>query len=286
MRRFLSIVLILLLLTTSVSAAGGYPKIVDDAGLITDSAESSLSAQAERISDTYGVDVVIVTVYSLDGESAQDYADDYFDYNGYGIGADYSGILLLISMEYREWAISTCGETIYALTDYGIQDIFYSISGYLAENRYFDAFDAYLDALDPYFAAYAEGSPIGGYYEEYDGPGTYIPGTQEDIVYYDEQPRNLGWYLKKFFIALVIGVIAAGVTLLIMRGQMNTARAQRDAANYTKNGSARITRHQDMFLYSRTQRTRRQESSSGGGGGSSVHRSSSGRSHGGGHGKF
>lgn len=287
MKRVITTILcLILILVHPVSAYASLPRIVDNADLLTADEEMYLENKAAHLADTYQMDVVIVTVYSLEGKSSEAYADDYFDYNGYGIGSDYSGVLLLLSMEYRDWAISTCGETIYALTDYGIQDVFYSISGYLSEDRYFDAFDAYLDALDPYFAAYADSSPIDGYYEGYDGPGTYIPGTQEDIVYYDEQPRNLSWYLKKFFIALIIGVIAAGVTLLIMRGQMNTARAQRDAANYTKNGSARITRHQDMFLYSRTQRTRRQESSSGGGGGSSVHRSSSGRSHGGGHGKF
>ena len=253
MRRFLSIVLVLLLLTTSVSAAGGYPKIVDDAGLITDSAESSLSVQAERISDTYGVDVVIVTVYSLDGESAQDYADDYFDYNGYGIGADYSGILLLISMEYREWAISTCGECIRYFSDWELDQLFDSMSYDLSNGRYEDAFSTYLDELDASLASETSGDS----------------GGSTSIV-------------QKVLISLLIGAIVAGIALGIMRSNMNTAKRQRNAGSYLVDGSFHMYRQLDIFLYSRTSRTRKEQQSSGG----SVHRGSSGRSHGGRSGRF
>lgn len=252
MRRLLSILLILLLLTTSVSAASGYPKIVDDADLITDSAESVLASQAEQIADTYGVDVVIVTVYSLDGESAQDYADDYFDYNGYGIGGDYSGILLLISMEYREWAISTCGNCIRYFSDWELDQLFDSMSYDLSNGRYEDAFSTYLDELDASLASQTSGNS----------------GEPTSIV-------------QKVLISLLIGAIVAGVALGIMRSKMNTAKRQRNAGNYLVDGSFHMHRQLDIFLYSRTTRTRKEQSSGG-----SSHRSSSGRSHGGRSGRF
>jgi uncharacterized protein len=253
MRRLLSTILILLLLTTVVSAAGGYPKIVDDADLITDSAESILAAQAELITDTYSVDVVIVTVYSLDGESAQDYADDYFDYNGYGIGPDYSGILLLISMEYREWAISTCGDCIRYFSDWELDQLFDSMSYDLSSGRYEDAFSAYLDELDACLASETSGDS----------------GGSASIV-------------QKVLISLLIGAIVGGIVLGVMRSNMNTAKRQRNAGNYLVNGSFHMYRQLDIFLYSRTTRTRKEQQSSGG----SVHRSSSGRSHGGRSGRF
>ena len=56
---------------------------------------------------------------TLDGAVPQDYADDFFDYNDYGMGEDKSGILFLITMSERKWCISTHGEAIQIFTDAG-----------------------------------------------------------------------------------------------------------------------------------------------------------------------
>ena len=278
----------LLLFSTSLPVAASSPKIIDDAGLLTPEQVDLLEAKATALVDEYQMDVVIVTVWSLDGKSSEAYADDYFDYNGYGIGEEFSGILLLLSMEYRDWAISTCGETIYALTDYSIQSVFSQISSYLAADEYYNAFNCYLDALVPYFKSYKAGDPIDGYAGEYSGPGIYTPGASDDTVYYDELKYTPNWYGKKILTALLAGTVVATIALGIMRSQMNTARQQRGATSYMNSGSYNLKIQRDMFLYSNVRKVRRQESSSGGsrGGGSSVHRSNSGRSHGGGHGKF
>ena len=42
------------------------------------------------------MDAVIVTINNLEGESPQNYADNYYDYNGYGLGNEESGLILLI----------------------------------------------------------------------------------------------------------------------------------------------------------------------------------------------
>lgn len=263
------------------------PKIIDNADILTDTEEALLEDKAQSLVTEYSMDVVILTIETLSGQISSDYADDYFDYNGYGIGPDYSGVLLLLSMDEREWAISTCGQTIYALTDYGIQQLFSSIAGYLSEDRYYEAFDRYLNELPYYFKAYQSGKPIDGYRDPYDGPGSYEPVPGDGIVYYPEPEKGFGDYAMMFLISLAIGSAAGGITLLVLRGQMNTARAQSDAQNYMIPGSYNLKRYQDIFLYSNVSRQRKPEhNSSGGGGGSSVHTSSSGRSHGGGRGGF
>lgn len=263
------------------------PKIIDNADILTDTEEALLEDKAQSLVTEYSMDVVILTIETLSGQISSDYADDYFDYNGYGIGPDYSGVLLLLSMDEREWAISTCGQTIYALTDYGIQQLFSSIAGYLSEDRYYEAFDRYLNELPYYFKAYQSGKPIDGYRDPYDGPGSYEPVPGDNIVYYPEPEKGFGDYAMMFLISLAIGSAAGGITLLVLRGQMNTARAQSDAQNYMIPGSYNLKRYQDIFLYSNVSRQRKPEhNSSGGGGGSSVHTSSSGRSHGGGRGGF
>lgn len=61
------------------------PRLVDRADLLSELEEEELEARLDEISERQQADVVVVTVNSLDGKSAQDYADDFYDYNGYGI---------------------------------------------------------------------------------------------------------------------------------------------------------------------------------------------------------
>ena len=133
---FLALVLTVLAVSAisalPVSAAGGLPRLVDIADLLSDSEEADLSYILDEISERQQVDIVVVTVDSMEGETAMVYADDFYDYNGYGFGNERDGILLLVSMEERDWYISTTGYGITAITDAGreyISEIFVSDLG-------------------------------------------------------------------------------------------------------------------------------------------------------------
>ena len=112
---FFSVCLIILMLSPAALAASD--AIVDEADLLTQEQEDDLAGLALSIRNTYNMDVVVVVVSSLDGKTSQEYADDYYDYNGYGIGDDCSGVLFLLAINDRDYAISTCGEAIDALSD-------------------------------------------------------------------------------------------------------------------------------------------------------------------------
>ena len=264
------------------------PCVVDDAGLLSDQEEVLLAQKAEELRNTYKMDVVILTVESLDGKSSMAYAEDYYDYSGYGIDAKRSGTLFLLAMDEREWYIDTSGDAIYALTDYALLELEELVLPYLRDGDYYGAFDAWLHGLDGYFSAYASGAPVDGFVPEedkYNGHDeTVYPDADEQ--YYGEL-SSVNW-----LISVIVGLVAAGVTLLIMRASMNTKRRANSAGAYMKPGSYQLRVRNDIFLYSQVSKTRKESSSgsSGGssrsGGGSSVHRSSSGRSHGGRGGKF
>ena len=281
----LSVFLILLCLAFSLAVpvwAIGSP-VVDFADLLTDEEETHLENKAQAIVSQYDMDVVILTVDSTRGKNIRDFADDFYDDNGYGIGGDYSGVLFMLAMDTREWYISTCGDGIFAVTDYGVQTLFSSVAGLLSYDDYFSAFDRYLDELEHYYEEFSKGEPLDGYAGNYDGPGTYEPDYSGDIIYYERPPRSTGSILV---VSLLIGVIVGGITLLIMRSGMKTAKRQNGAAHYLKN-DVRITKAHHHYLYSRTTRTAKSEYKGGGsGGGSHVHSSSGGRSHGGGGGRF
>ena len=82
--------LILLALVCVVSCitvfAASKTRFVDNADLVLDYQESEIESKLDKISDKYNMDFVVVTVPSLDGKTSEAYADDYFDYNGYGGG--------------------------------------------------------------------------------------------------------------------------------------------------------------------------------------------------------
>ncbi|MBQ7346272.1 MAG: TPM domain-containing protein [Oscillospiraceae bacterium] len=261
MKKILSFAICLILLAVMVipvMAAGGYPKIVDEAGLLTYDQVSILEDMAQDLVDRYGIDVVILTVDDHYGDITT-FADDYFDDNGYGVGNDASGVLFVLSMEDRDYAFSTCGDAIPALTDYGMDQLFDEISDELADDCFYDAFYEYLDQLDYYFQCYEDGEPV------------------------DRTVSVLDIIMKIGF-ALAIGLIVAGLIVGVMCGSMNTTRRQKGAQSYVSPGSYDLYHMHDAFLYSNVTKVRKQSSSSSGG--SSTHRSSSGRTHGGSRGKF
>lgn len=278
-RSIFSVLLILaLLLTFTVNASATEPDapwVVDNAGLLSSEETASLTRKIQTLRDRLELEIVIVTTYGTGDKDVQQYADDFYDINGYGYGDADSGILLLLDMQAREWYMSTCGEAIYIFTDYGLYLLGEEILPWLSSGDYYNAFCVWLEALPEYVDAYRSNSIIDGYVQ----PDEYESPYGEDIVYYDSPGIE-----NPFPIALVIGLVAAIIVILIMRAQMNTARLQSGAVDYLKDGSFHLRQRSDMFLYSRVSRTAKPQNTSSGG--SSVHRSSGGVSHGGRGGRF
>ena len=247
----------------SVSSAAGKKSVIDDAGLIKASDEKELDKKIKNIQkDKF--DVVILTVKSLDGKSAQDYADDYYDNNDYGLDNEKSGVLFLVSKGDRKYHISTKGAGIKAFTDYGIGRIKEEIKPYLSDGDYFNACDEFLNITKDFVKAYKDGTP-------YDTDNPY----NEEID-----------YVILEVIALVIAFVIALISVGIMRLRMNTAKLKGTAMEYIKKGSFKLTSEKDIFMYSTVTKTAKPKDNDNSAGGSTTHVSSSGSEHGGGGGSF
>lgn len=260
-KRVMIVFFTLIFFIASLAAVFAYndrelPLLVDDADLLTDREEKSLNSKLERISEDQECEVAIVTVYSLDGKTATEYADDFFDYNGYGYGDDDDGILLLISMEYSDWAITTYGYAITAFTDAGLDYMADEFLPYLSDGDYKEAFSRYAELCDELLIQAKSGSP-------YDG-------------------RKALGFTPRILISLGVGVIFAFIITGIMKGKLKSVRFQPAAASYVRKDSLNIRVSKDLFLYTKVDRRARPKNTSG----STTHRSSSGRSHGGSSGKF
>lgn len=249
-------------------------KVVDEADLLTDSEESALEEKILEIIEKYDYeyDIVIVSADSTDGKSVTAYADDFYDYNGYGYGSYYNGVMFLLNMEGRDWYISTCGKGITVFTDYGIDQIGNTVLPYLKNGDYYDAFEEFADEADRYINKYeTDGKP-------YDKYGSSSPRQSLAEEY---------GYGSLFLTSLVTGLIIALIVCLIMKAQLKTAVKQFGAKSYIKPGSLNVSYSRDIYLYKNVTKHKIESSSGrGSGGGSSIHTSSSGRSHGGGGGKF
>ena len=247
----------------SVSSAAGKKSVIDDAGLIKASDEKELDKKIKNIQkDKFAV--VILTVKSLDGKSAQDYADDYYDNNDYGLDNEKSGVLFLVSKGDRKYHISTKGAGIKAFTDYGIGRIKEEIKPYLSDGDYFDACDEFLNITKDFVKAYKDGTP-------YDTDNPY----NEEID-----------YVILEVIALVIAFVIALISVGIMRLRMNTAKPKGTAMEYIKKGSFKLTSEKDIFMYSTVTKTAKPKDNDNSAGGNTTHVSSSGSEHGGGGGSF
>ena len=266
------------------AAAADSPRLVDGAGLLTSWEASDLLSVLDEISERQQLDIVIVTTDSLGGKDAQAYADDFFDYNGYGFGADRDGILLLIDMGERYWAMSTSGYGITAFTDAALAYLENCFLDDLSAGRYADALGIYAAQCDELITLAKQGTPY-GYDYDYGYDYGYDHGYDYDYGYTYETGFDT---MSALGVSAAVGGIAALLIVLSMRSQLKSVRKQ-NAGAYQRAGSMQVTESRDMFLYRNVTKTVRQDNNSGGsrgGGGSSVHRSSSGRSHGGRSGRF
>lgn len=248
-------ILMLISLTFSVSAAEPY-RVVDLAGLLAEEEISELADTLADIRDTWDMDVVIVTINDLQGSDATTYADDYYDYNGYGE----DGILLLVSIDDRQWAISTCGYGQYVFTDAGIDYMAEQFLPDLSAGNYADAFRIFAELCEEYLEQAFVDAPY-------------------DVGDFSDNSFRLG---KRLLICFGVGLLIALVAVGIMYGQLKSVRS-RTASHYVRSEGLKLTASRDLFLYAHVDRRKRETSNSGG---SSTHRSSSGRSHGGRSGGF
>lgn len=233
------------------------PSVTDLAGYLSSQERENISAVLERIRDTYNVDAAIVTVESYDQRNIQAAADDFYDYRGYGFGEDYSGFMLMICRKTREYYITTSGSSIAVINDDAIDYLRENVESYLKKDDYYSACKAFAEQAAEIYADYAAG-------KEFDSTD-----SKSDIVYY--------------VFAWILAAVAALAATLFAKSTMNDAVKRTSANEYVKQGSVNITKANDVFLYSTVTKTKRVKQTSAG---ASTHTSSSGRTHGGGGGRF
>ncbi len=259
----------------------GSLRLCDDAKLFTEKAAEKIETQAEVLREEMNMDIVVVTTDYTGSMSSEEYADWYYEEGGYGVGKNHNGALLLLDMDNRELYVSTEGAMTRFLTDKRIDTMLDHAVPAMKQNDYAGAVFSMLDDIQIF---YRKG----------------IPGNQYN---YDRETgaisryRSIRWY--EWLLAAAVAVFCGGSACLSVKNQYAMKKERRQAANYQMAYRANAQFHfQDYndamvdqsVVQSRISAAVRSGGRSGGGSGgsgrSTTHRSSGGRSHGGGGRRF
>ena len=240
-------------------------RLIDNAGVLSFSEKGTLASLIDSLSAKYGFDLVIVIERNIGAAIPVNYADDFFDNNGYGKGSGRDGCLFLHVTESRDYWFSTSGRGINILNEAALDKLNADVKGNLRDGKHFNAYKSFLNDWDKFLALDAKGM-------------SYNFLQQWNAV-----------------IMIIVWALAFGIGFIVVsswKSGMNTVFAKTKAAAYIVPDSLVFIEKKDTLLYSKVTKTDRQPKAvpvavgSGSGGRGRTHTSSSGRSHGGGGGKY
>lgn len=223
------------------------PHVTDAVGLLSNEEIMALEQQAGQIEDSYGCAPYILVV-----EDFRVYEDttDIFEagMNLYerwelGHGPEKNGLLLILSMAERDYALVTYGSVTHqAFTDYG------------------------QDALcEQFLDNFRNDDWAGGFRDYLDGCAWLLEqaknGTPYDV---DTAPKGFSPLI------LVIPLVLALAVCLVLTAQMKTAKRKTEAGDYMVQGGAEMRVVQDIFTHRTVTRQVIQSENKGGGGGTTI----------------
>ncbi len=248
-----------LLLFVCCGTALADEQVIDDAGLFSLAETVKITQIIDEVEKKHQVDLAVLTTndvpydYSDELYILRDYADDFYDQNGYGMGPDDSGLLLVIDMNNRAMWISTAGVMREYIDDSREEQIFDDATPWMRSGAYGQAT---IRAMESVSRMMNTGREAGTFlYDEVTGErlsGVYNPLTTGEMGF--------------------AAIAGAAVALIIALSVRSGYSLQGSTYSYDVSQHANIdlTRDSETFLRKSVSRTARSTSSGGvshGGGG-------------------
>lgn len=166
-----------------------------------------------------------------------------------GMGSGRDGIIVLLSMAERDYAMFVYGEYAeYAFDEYGQEKLEEQFLGDFGENDWYGGISNYLDACEEYLTKADAGKPV----------------------------RRPYWIW--FVISAGCSCLAAGTVCLWLLRKMKSVHQKAEADAYLTAGGLHLTKQYDRYTHTTETRTKIQKESSGGSGGSTYSESGGGGS--------
>ncbi len=256
MKRVFSLLLILLLLAlfplgalaeeTGETGSEPFPYVLDNAGILSDDQRSALESKAAELTEKHGCSLYIITLqdhtqYNPDVYEAAKGIFSYYDL-GYGSGRD--GVILLLSMNERDYALAghgQLGETICGYeSSWLIEDEFLDN---FRNNDWYGGFSDYLSACDTQLTKLENGEDVTEGADIITGPG-----GQEYHEYNAPQASEGMPVGMKLLIGIGAPILIALIVCSTFKAQMKTAKLRTTAEEYVVPGSMALRASDDRFV--------------------------------------
>lgn len=227
MKKFLTILLVTLLLYIPNKVEASEAVVIDDANILTSEEIQEIENCLKEVADKHNINVVFYTTLQEPNNNISYQAAEKFESCGY-----YDGFVFELNLGIMEYEIVTMGTSEY-------------LRGYLEEGL-----DIVYDALanrDYVLANKQFASFIDYAYEDYEY-------SNRPVEIIEPKPMSL---TNKLVISAVSGVVVSIIVLLVLNGQLKTEGKKTNANNYVKPQSFKLNRSGDIFLYRNVHRTRK-----------------------------
>ena len=201
----------------------GFDRLYDTAGLLSDDEAASLKELLDTISLNYDFDMVIVSVKQTGSTEPKDFADGFFEKNGYGLGKNRDGSLLLLVTDRKVFWFATSGRGKKILTSMASKRLEKEVFNSLEKNDFYDALVVYSK-------------------------------TWEEFLVLDSKGRRYSvLHMYNWVFVILAWLVSFGIGFLVVRvwkKSMSTAIPKKQDATYITPGSLSFAVQQDRFLYS------------------------------------
>lgn len=219
--------------------------IFDNSDLLTFDEWEKLEARAADISQRHGCGVYVAFVddFTKYGDGNDVYKTTYQLYhaNELGMGENRDGIIILLSMADRDYAMFVYGENAEKAFDkYGQEQLEDTFLGYFGDNDWYNGVSSYLDTCDEYLTLAEEGNPV---------------------------RKNT---LPMYIIVVVASCAISGFICLMLKQRMQTVHKKVEANEYVTDGGLQLTEQYDRYTHTTETRSKINKDSDSSGGTSSC----------------
>lgn len=257
MKKFFSLLALMLLITFSVASGARLESVTDNAGVLKATEVELLNQKIRNIEQQHKIKIGVAFVKSIGSSDMITASDDLLDDN-FANGKN-GGIVLLVAMNKHKYEVSADSRMLERITQSeGIPLLKNKFQSDLSAGNYYGAINNFVDGVDELMTYYETNGVAYGQRK----PGEFDP-----------MAAGLA----------VIGAIFCGIMIRsILIGSMSNVRHAMEAIEYLKKNTVKITESRDTFLFMNVKRRPKGGGGGGSRGGSGGHSSG----HGGGGGSF
>lgn len=216
--------------------------VFDISDLLTYEEWAELEARAADISKRQhcGVYFALVDDYTVIADDVYEATYQIYHELELGSGEDRDGIIVLLSMDNRKYAMFVYGEYAeYAFDTYGQDELEGRFLGFFGYDDWYGGITHYLDACDEFLTTADAGDPVRlSYWENF---WEYFPA-----------------------VAVLACLPTGSICIWLMRG-MKSVRQKKEANAYLTEGGLHLTQQYDQYTHTTETRTKIEKSSSSGG---------------------